>query len=233
LLTNADDGSLLKLVNGFQLECRYCKKFEVNAAHNPKRTAAQMKEDAARRRAFELLLMDLYGGSAQMMYKYKNNGRELADDIWEKFERRCFNCGTVLTSANVMHLDHTRPLALLWPLDETATALCGSCNSQKRDRYPADFYSDEALRVLSEVTGLKLRELKDPAPNMDAVERLGNRIDWFFSEFLTKPELTKERDGKTASELLVKALQKVLEKCRGGPPFDLSRMFESRRKYEP
>lgn len=46
---------------GFQLECRFCKKFEVNAAHNPQRTAGQMKEDGARRRHLELLLEYLYG----------------------------------------------------------------------------------------------------------------------------------------------------------------------------
>src|SRR5258708_14776545 len=57
------DMTSLQLDYGFQLECRFCKKFEVNAAHNPQRTAGQMKEDAARRRAFELLLENLYEGT--------------------------------------------------------------------------------------------------------------------------------------------------------------------------
>ncbi|EGD04654.1 hypothetical protein B1M_10386, partial [Burkholderia sp. TJI49] len=38
-----DAKEVLQLDYGFQLECRFCKKFEVNAAHNPQRTSAQMK----------------------------------------------------------------------------------------------------------------------------------------------------------------------------------------------
>ena len=143
-LTNVDQDvapKQLQLVHGYQLECRFCKKFEVNAAHNPQRTAAQMKEDAARRRAFELLLMELYGGSPQLLYRHRF-GRELTDDIWEKFGRKCFNCEIALDAPNKMHLDHTRPLALLWPLDETATCLCKDCNSLKRDRPPVQFYTE-------------------------------------------------------------------------------------------
>jgi len=63
LRNSEDEADFLKLDYGFQLECRFCKKFEVNAAHNPQRSSAQMKEDGARRRAFELLLADLYGGT--------------------------------------------------------------------------------------------------------------------------------------------------------------------------
>lgn len=129
----------MQLEYGYQLECRFCKKYEVNAAHNPQRTAAQMKEDGARRRAFELLLTAIFDKSPQLMYREKFNGRELTDDIWLKFGKKCFNCSTELESPKDMHLDHTRPLALLWPLDETATCLCGSCNSQKEIEHHLNF----------------------------------------------------------------------------------------------
>jgi hypothetical protein len=134
-LTDVDTNDSVRLEFGFQLECRFCKKFEVNAALNPQRNAAQMKEDGARRRFFELLLTELYGESAQLRYRHQT-GRELPDDVWKRFERSCFKCKTRLPTPRDMNLDHTRPLALLWPLDETATALCGSCNSEKRDRPP-------------------------------------------------------------------------------------------------
>lgn len=229
-LRNVDTNEQIQLEYGFQLECRFCKKFEVNAAHNPQRTAAQMKEDAARRRAFELLLMELYQGSPQLRYRHKTNGRELADDIWNKFDRKCFKCSTPLNNPKRMHLDHTRPLALLWPLDETATCLCGSCNSAKRDRPPAEFYTDEELISLSEITGIPLSELKKPIPNLEAVNLLAERLDWFFDEFCTRPELTKERDGKVAVELLLKALQKALNKCPGGAPYDVLKEYEARQR---
>jgi hypothetical protein len=219
-LVNPETGKTINLDYGFQLECRYCKKFEVNAVHNPKRTAAQMKEDAARRRAFELLLEGLYEGTPQLRYR-QETGRELADDVWDRFDGRCFKCGTPLTTPRDMALDHTRPLALLWPLDAGATALCPTHNSEKRDRPPVEYYSDEELRRLSGITGIGLAELTDPSPNMDAISRLGDRLNWFFGEFLNHEELQKVRDGKRTADLVVKALRKVLAAVPEGPPFEL------------
>lgn len=221
-INDVTNDRVLQLEYGFQLECRFCKKFEVNAAHNPQRTAAQMKEDAARRRAFELLLEHLYEGTPQLRYRAET-GRELADDIWERFGGRCFKCGTVLSTARDMALDHTRPLALLWPLDGSATALCPTHNSEKRDRPPVEFYSEHELRRLSEVTGVPLEQLKDPSPNREAIESLGQQLDWFFNVFLKSPELTKTRDGKRTADLVIKALRKALSTYPGGPPYDLKK----------
>jgi hypothetical protein len=206
---------------GFQLECRFCKKFEVNAAHNPQRTTAQMKEDAQRRRSIELLLEHLYEGSDQLRYRHRT-GSELADDIFVRFDGRCFKCGTPLATPSDMHLDHTRPLALLWPLDETATSLCATCNSSKRDRPPAEFYTEMELEDLAEITGLDIEVLRDPSPNREALERLRERADWFLNEFLSLPELQEVRDGKRTADLLLKALDKALKRTPGGPPFTMS-----------
>jgi hypothetical protein len=197
----------LTLEYGFQLECRYCKKFEVNAAHNPKRTAAQMKEDGARRRAFELLIEAMMGGSEQLAYRIRT-GRELSDEVFERFGHRCFKCSRPLEDG--WHLDHTRPLALLWPLDDTATALCGDCNSAKRDRPPIEFYTTDEIRRLGAIVGFSEDDLRNPAPNVAILKQLLDRREWFFDEFLTTDDMTMERDGKTAGELLVKALDKVL-----------------------
>lgn len=225
-----DETDVLRLDYGYQLECRFCKKFEVNAAHNPQRNSAQMKEDAARRRAFELLLAELYGGTPQLRYRHET-GRELADDIWEKFGRCCFNCGTALPSARAMHLDHTRPLALLWLLDASATALCGPCNSEKRDRSPADFYTTEKIATLSAITSIPLEELGGSAqPNEDALDLLLSKLDWFFGEFLARDEMTKERDGKITGELVIKALQKVLSRSPRHRKIDLLLEYERHRR---
>jgi hypothetical protein len=228
-LRNTDDETeVLQLEYGYQLECRFCKKFEVNAAHNPQRSSAQMKEDGARRRAFELLLAELYKGTPQLRYRHER-GTELADDVWRRFSKRCFRCSCDLPTSRDMNLDHTRPLALLWPLDSTATALCGSCNSEKRDRAPVDFYSADELKKLVEITGISHDELTDTRPNEEALQLLIDQLDWFFGEFLMREEMTKERDGKIAGELVVKALQKVLSRSKRFSDVDLQAQYEHRR----
>lgn len=228
-LRNVEDAKeVLQLDYGYQLECRFCKKFEVNAAHNPQRTSAQMKEDGARRRAFELLLAELYGGTPQLRYRHEK-GTELADDVWKRFGCACFNCGAKLPTPRDMHLDHTRPLALLWPLDETATALCGSCNSEKRDRAPSDFYTPAKLAALAKITGIPPDDLAKTHPNEEALALLLHRLDWFFGEFLLREEMTKERDGKIAGELVVKALQKVLARSGQHKGVHLQAEYDRRR----
>jgi hypothetical protein len=181
-----------------------------------------MKEDGARRRHLELLLEYLYKGSPQLRYKNKY-GRDLAKDIWEKFDRKCFRCGkrVFINSRNPegsFNLDHTRPLALLWPLDETATCLCKGCNSAKRDRPPSDFYTDEELKKLSKITGITLKGLKDPRPNVAALILIDSRREWLFREFLNLPELQKIRDGKKTSDLVLKALNRVIDICPNPKP---------------
>lgn len=220
-------GEVMQLEYGYQLECRYCKKYCVNWMHNRQRTVAQMREDGARRRFFELLIAELFQESKQLAYKAKH-GKELADYIWNKFDRKCFNCAQPLPDPRNMHLDHTRPLALLWPLDESATALCGPCNSSKSDKFPSEFYERPVLEILSEITGIPLAELETPTPNMSVVNKLIERIEWFFSDFLTREVMTKERDGKVAAELVVKALQKTLNQCPGGAPINLLVEYEKR-----
>lgn len=216
-----EDLELVHLMHyGFQLECRFCKKFFVNAALNPQRTAGQMKEDAPRRRAFEVLLQHLNQVSQQLAYKNRT-GRDLAADVYERFGGACFKCGQPFGADREMHLDHTRPLALLWPLDEHATALCADHNSEKRDRPPAEYYTDSELKELARITRLPLRELRDPSPNVEAIQLLGANHDWFFDVFIPSGELDKVREGKATAALLCKALQKAIDRTPGGPPYDI------------
>jgi hypothetical protein len=226
-LRNRDDESVLQLRFGFQLECRFCKRYTVNGQHNPKRTAAQMKEDASRRRAFEMLLAEVFGENQHLQYRIKH-GRELCDVVSERFGGKCFKCGVAFSKEEPMNLDHTRPLALLWPIDDTATALCGWHNSEKRDRSPAEYYSEEELASLSEITGIPLGELKTPGPNVAALDLLLKRKKWLFDEFLKRDEMTEERDGKVTGELLLKALDKAFARYPGGSPVKLLDEYHER-----
>lgn len=203
----------IDLYYGYQLECRFCKKYFVNMPLNIKRTAAQMKEDGQRRRNFELLIAEIYQNSKLLSYRQKT-GKELTEDIWLKFGKSCFKCDKEIITSNKMHLDHTRPLALLWPLDETATALCSACNTAKRDKPPSEYYSDDELDSLSRYTGLSVQELKCVEPNHEVIKELIRREDWLFDEFLQKAELLKEKEGKITAELVVKALDKVLKRSQ-------------------
>jgi hypothetical protein len=222
----------MELEYGFQLECRFCKKFEVNAPLNPQRTAAQMKEDGARRRAFEVLLENLYSEAPQLRYRHLH-GTELTDDVWDRFDGICFRCCTNIPSKNAMHLDHTRPLKLLWPLDGSATSLCASCNSEKRDRPPVEFYTSEQLIDLAALTGLDIHDLKDPSPNEEAINLLLSRIDWFFNEFLNRPEMLEVREGKIAGELVVNSLQKVISLSQHSSSINLIKEYNKRKLVVP
>lgn len=223
---------LKQLRYGFQLECRFCKKFAVNAALNPLRTSAQLKEDGQRRRHFELLLTELYDKSPMLMYRHLTN-KELVDDIFDRFEGKCFKCKTQLSltkKINKINLDHTRPLALLWQLDGTATALCKNCNSQKSDKYPKDFYTDSELLELSKITNISLDDLKNPSPNEDALKLLIESIDWFFDDYLSsKEELFIEKDGKISAELICKAIDKVIKQSSN--EYEISFINEFNKRF--
>ena len=212
----------IKAYYGFQLECKACKKFHVNAALNPLRNAAQRREDSLRRRAFEVLVRDLLE-TDWIFYKFRRSEHleEFDTHIWNKFGRKCFACGKPLPTVKDMDLDHTLPLAYLWPLDETATCLCSTCNASKSDKFPFEFeYYQETgkLEHLAELTGIYesrlLHEKKEI--NMVVVEELKNRIEWFFDDFLSQPDYQKIREGKKTADLVVAAIQRVLDECNIG-----------------
>jgi hypothetical protein len=70
-------------------------------------------------------------------------------------------------------------------------------------------------------------KLKNPGPNLEALDLLFDRSDWFFDTFLQRPELRREHDGKVTGELLVKALQKVVDRSGLEYP-SLKERFERR-----
>jgi len=228
IIQEEDTGKIQQLRYGFQLECRVCKKFEVNTALNPLRTSSQLKEDGQRRRNFELLLTHLYKISPSLSYRHKT-GKELTDDIFKRFEEKCFKCKTNLSltnKKNKMHLDHTRPLAYLWQVDGTATSLCGNCNSQKSAKFPKDFYTLDEIKKLSKITGLSVEELNNPIPNEKALEKLIESESWFFNEFLIKQELIKQKDGKNSAELICVALDKVVQISKRKNTFSFHKKYQ-------
>lgn len=159
-----------------QNECRACKKFRINDDLNGKRTPDQLHESSTITRERKLLLKE-----NQILKQIKQReGAGLKSIIWKRFEKRCFKCGRSVKLSEV-ELDHTRPLAYLWPIDTHATCLCGTCNNNKGDRFPADFYNAEELRRLAVATGLSVQQLRARKVNLREVKRIRANIAKFAS----------------------------------------------------
>lgn len=139
-----------------QMECRACKA-AINAKLNPKRSAEQLHEASVRRRIADLLV----AGDSEAID---------TDDLFARFESRCFKTGRALVMADrsTWAIDHILPSVYLYPLRKTNAALLSrEANNDKRDQWPSAFYSDSELVALARITGadLSLLSRKDPVVN--------------------------------------------------------------------
>ena len=150
-----------------QNECRACKKWRINDAFNPIRTPDQHHESSLITRERRIFLRD-----PEILQTIKlRTGAGLKAQVWERFGQRCFYCDRPLTLEEVQ-LDHTRPLAYLWPIDEHATCLCAEHNNAKSDKFPVDFYTETQLKDLSKICELPLSELRKKSVNPEELERI-------------------------------------------------------------
>lgn len=203
--------SFVQSTYGHQLECKACKKFFVNAPLNPQRTPQQRKEDGLRRRAIEVLVNSLLG-KRFVHFEYKEKQEDFSELIWKKFNKRCFKCGPESDPIKLieMELDHTMPLAYLYRLDETATCLCKSHNSQKSDSFPCHFYREDELIQLSNITKLPLDVLSSNVVNQEVLEKLLAEVVWFYDIFLMATKYQKDRDGIKTSKKINNAVKRVV-----------------------
>lgn len=206
------EGNKVVSYYGHQLECKACKKFFVNAPLNPQRNPQQFKEDGLRRRAIEVLVNTLLDRNLVHFEFERRTKREFSRYIWEKFNRRCFKYGPDSEPLELgeMALDHTMPLAYLYRLDESATCLCSSHNSQKSDHFPVDFYSEDELKRLSEITGLSLEQLHSRTVNERVLNLLIEHVVWFYDEFLMDQDYQKVRDGIKTSDKINDSLKRII-----------------------
>jgi hypothetical protein len=161
---------------GHQNECRSCKKLRINDTFNPRRTVDQLNESSLITRERKLFLRE-----PEILQQIKDrHGDGLKSIVWKKFGRRCFLCQRSLRLSEV-ELDHTRPIAYLWPIDEFATCLCATCNNLKKDRFPVDVYTDGQLRDLARITGLAYEALTQRSVNEVELQRIINGITRFAS----------------------------------------------------
>lgn len=165
---------------GRQGECRMCKRL-YNELKNPTRLPEQHREAADNRRLFSEL-----SGETSLT--------EPMSDLLERFESRCFSCRRMLGATPGgdagYYLDHTLPVAYLWPLDLGPTILCRTCNGNKGDRWPGSYYDDPVrLRALATLTGVPYETLAgDPFFNPEQVDRLKREADAVITRWVKYPE---------------------------------------------
>jgi len=161
-----------------QNECRACKKWRINNNFNPKRTTDQLHESSVITRERKLFLRE-----SSIIKKIKDRaGAGLKSIVWKRFGRKCFRCGEAVALSK-FQLDHTRPMAYLWPIDNHATCLCSECNNHKKDRFPVDVYSREELKRLSGITHLSVKELSKKELNRTELARILGDIELFARQW--------------------------------------------------
>lgn len=206
-----------------QNECRACKKWRINDSFNPLRTTDQLHESSVITRERKLFLRE-----PEILQEIKDRtGAGLKSKVWNRFGRRCFRCGTSV-ALNDYQLDHTRPLAYLWPIDEFATCLCAQCNNEKKEKFPVDFYTPQQLKRLSEITGLPLVELKKKHLNERELNRILDDLptfarDWEPRTFLATTrkikELRSDIDLLTSLKAInLKEFQRMVQELSERPP---------------
>lgn len=224
------EGNKIVSYYGHQLECKACKKFFVNAPLNPQRNAQQFKEDGLRRRAIEVLVNTLLHRNLAHFEFENRTKKEFSRYIWEKFNKRCFKCGpdSDPIALSEMALDHTMPLAYLYRLDESATCLCRSHNSQKSDHFPVDYYSEDELKRLSKITGLTLDGLHKKQVNQHVLDLLFDNVIWFYDEFLMNPDYQKVRDGILTADKINDSLKRIV-----AGKVDLAECYRRKKGHYP
>ena len=165
-------------ISGHQNECRACKKWRINNNFNPKRTTDQLHESSVITRERKLFLRE-----PVILEKIKDrDGAGLKSIVWKRFGKKCFRCGKSIELAEVQ-LDHTRPMAYLWPIDDHATCLCADCNNHKKDRFPVDVYSGEELKRLACIKHLSIKELNKKELNQTELARILGDIESFARQW--------------------------------------------------
>lgn len=178
-------------ISKHQNECRACKKWRINDSFNPLRTTDQLHESSVITRERKLFLRE-----PEILQEIKDRtGAGLKSKVWERFGRRCFRCRDSVPLDD-FQLDHTRPLAYLWPIDEYATCLCAACNNEKKEKFPVDFYKPQELQRLSEIVGLPLADLKKKELNLRELTRILDDLPTFAREWEPRTFLATARKIK-------------------------------------
>ena len=171
-----------------QAECRACKS-AINAIGNPKRTAEQHAEAAARRRIGDLMHPD-------PEYRPYSD----INDLFDRFDSKCFLTGVPLdkNDRSQWQIDHILPASYYYPLTrDNACLLSKGANGNKRAQWPSEIYTPEQLMDLARITGADITLLSSPTPifNVNADPNMA------VIRYLGKARQNKEKFSKRVQEL--------------------------------
>ena len=153
-----------------QMECRACKG-AINAVLNCQRTSEQLRESSIRRRVAD-------------MFVEEYNERIDIQALFNRFGGKCFKTGKCLDIAKTgsWHIDHILPSKYLYPLTvQNAALLSSEANSNKRDRWPSEFYTPQELVELAKITGADLNLLSSPVPIVNTHINVNRGVDRYLN----------------------------------------------------
>ena len=152
-----------------QMECKACKG-AINAKLNPKRTAEQLRESGIRRRIADMFIVG-------------ENERVDIDALFDRFGGKCFKSGRPLEKedSSSWAIDHILPQKYLWPLTtKNACLLSTEENSNKRDKWPNEFYTNVELVKLAKITGADLGLLTSEVPVINTNIDVNGGVDRYL-----------------------------------------------------
>ena len=135
---------------------------------------------------------------------------ELKSKCFEKYNNKCFKCGSITDLA----IDHILPLSWFWAKSlKNIIPLCKSCNSSKGAKWPNEYYNEEELQKLSEVTEYSLIELQIPTYNYAFVDWVDDNMN------VVREKANKRKKGDLYWDCFEKRLKIAKEKRIGGTYF--------------
>lgn len=163
-----------------QMECRSCKG-AINAVLNCKRTTEQLRESSIRRRVAD-------------MFVEEYNEKIDIQALFDRFGHKCFKTGKPLdiNKSGSWHIDHILPSKYLYPLTvRNAALLSTDANSNKRDKWPSEFYTPQELVQLAKITGADLALLSSPTPVYNTNINVNKGVDRYLNVRNSNTELSK------------------------------------------
>jgi CRISPR/Cas system Type II protein with McrA/HNH and RuvC-like nuclease domain len=136
-----------------QMKCRSCKG-AINAILNQKRSKEQLYVSSVRRRIADLFIEE---ESKSIDFQ----------ELFRRFDNKCFKTKIHLDINDRLSwaVDHILPSRYLYPMKiENAALLCKEANSNKRDRWPSKFYTNNELIELAKITGADLNLISRNEP---------------------------------------------------------------------
>ena len=118
------------------------------------------------------------------MFVEEYNERIDVQALFDRFEGKCFKTGKMLdiNKTGSWHIDHILPSKYLYPLTVRNAALLSSeANSNKRDRWPSEFYTPQELVELAKITGADLSLLSSPVPIINTHINVNRGVDRYLN----------------------------------------------------